>query len=65
MKTAMQELIDMIEEGKIHCVLDVLLEASKLIYKEKRQINNGYFEGYEDGYDQNSDVDYYEETYNK
>ena len=32
---------------------------------EKEQINSAYYEGYENGYDQDSDIDYYEENYKK
>jgi hypothetical protein len=76
MKTAMQELY--LELEKIKEISDTIsiTDIQRMIGNhyndiEKEQINDAYFEGNEDGYNQEEDydsenlIDYYEETYKK
>jgi hypothetical protein len=67
MKTAMQELIDLIYSGKLNSLLDVLAEAHLLKEKEKEQMNQSYIYGSDWGTCNPQEVynDYYEETYKK
>jgi hypothetical protein len=67
MKTAMQELIDLMFENKLHSKLDILAEAYILRQKEKDQITNAYKIGYSNCYNENpDDTDvYYENTFHR
>ena len=63
MKTAMQELID-----KTHPNFFTEFEKTYFLEKEKKQINEAYRDGYENGCEyscENEDVDYYELKYTK
>jgi hypoxanthine phosphoribosyltransferase len=70
MKTAMQELIERLSPEQT----GIKLLAESLLEKEKQQIINGHWAGWEDAYDylreDNNErarqaEEYYEETYNK
>ena len=76
MKTAMHQLY--LELQKIKEISDTIsiTDIQRMIGNyyndiEKEQINDAYFEGNEDGYNQEEDydsenlIDYYEETYKK
>jgi hypothetical protein len=65
MKTAMQELIDLIYSGKLNSLLDVLAEAHLLRHKEKDQINQAYDAGNDFDGDWEAEENYYKETYKK
>jgi hypothetical protein len=51
----MQELIDLIFEGKLNSMLDIPAEAHLLRHKEKDQITNAYKIGYSNCYNENPD----------
>jgi hypothetical protein len=77
MKTAMQELIDELDLSKIvnrDKLIMVKYIIAACLEKEKEQIINGHWAGWEDAYDylreDNNDrarqaEEYYEETYNQ
>ncbi len=77
MKTAMQELRDFIYNNDIKNPLEsaaLALKFIELLEKEKEQIINGHWAGWEDAYDylreDNNErarqaEEYYEETYNQ
>ncbi len=71
MKTAIQELMELDNFLKI---MGVTIEWEKYLEKEKQQIINGHWAGWEDAYDylreDNNErarqaEEYYEETYNQ
>jgi hypothetical protein len=77
MKTAMTELIELINENDKYDApiegFDIVIKAIKLLEKEKEQIINAHLEGWSDAYDYlKSDSndqarqaeDYYNQTYN-
>jgi hypothetical protein len=46
MKTAMQELIDWLEQYEIYYNKELILKLKELTFKEKEQIVNAYDRGY-------------------
>jgi hypothetical protein len=64
MKTAMQELIELIENGETELYL---IENHKQIWleREKEQINNAYRKGIYDKNEGQIKEEYYDQTYNK
>jgi hypothetical protein len=72
METAIQQLYELlISSCPKEWVCILIKEEKMLLEKEKEQINEAYFEGNEDGYNQEEDydsenlIDYYEKTYKK
>ena len=74
MKTAITEMKEFIEQqiyyGNLNAAQTItanmlLGKSVVLLQKEQQQIEAAYFDGYEDGYNQDSDIDYYKETYKK
>ena len=76
MKTALQELIEMMNDAKEKGFENLnwlkIISTYNLLEKEKQQIINAHFEGWSDAYDYLKDdfsaprqaEDYYNETYN-
>jgi hypothetical protein len=76
MKSAMQELIEIIKSKQIQCVNewqsgyqkalnDILFDCKEVLEKEKEQIINAYNQADLDGYFQKTYPKYAEQYYNK